>query len=78
MKVFSIKASAFIIMSFCMLFSLVHTSVLMRILLKKKISVERVIERVRFQNSHAAVLIKNIDEQGGKLFGCSSRELAPR
>ncbi|MFT6094491.1 MAG: hypothetical protein ACJA2Q_002396 [Pseudohongiellaceae bacterium] len=50
----------------------------MRILLKKKISVERVIERVRFQNSHAAVLIKNIDEQGGKLFGCSSRELAPR
>ena len=32
------------------------------------ISVEGVIERVRFQNPHASVLIKNTDEQGNETF----------
>jgi len=32
------------------------------------ISVEGTIERVRFQNPHASVLIKNIDEQGKETF----------
>lgn len=32
------------------------------------ISVEGVIERVRFQNPHASVLIKNTDEQGAETF----------
>jgi Family of unknown function (DUF6152) len=32
------------------------------------ISVEGVIERVRFQNPHASVLIKNTDEQGKETF----------
>ena len=32
------------------------------------ISVVGVIERVRFQNPHASVLIKNIDEQGEEIF----------
>lgn len=32
------------------------------------ISVEGVIERVRFQNPHASVLIKNTNEQGGETF----------
>lgn len=32
------------------------------------ISVEGVIERVRFQNPHASVLIKNTDEQGTETF----------
>lgn len=32
------------------------------------ISVEGVIERVRFQNPHASVLIKNIDAQGAETF----------
>lgn len=32
------------------------------------ISVEGVIERVRFQNPHASVLIKNTDEQGEETF----------
>lgn len=32
------------------------------------ISVEGVIERVRFQNPHASVLIKNIDESGEERF----------
>ena len=32
------------------------------------ISVEGVIERVRFQNPHASVLIRSTDEQGGETF----------
>jgi hypothetical protein len=32
------------------------------------ISVEGIIERVRFQNPHASVLIKNTNEQGDKTF----------
>ncbi len=32
------------------------------------ISVEGVIERVRFQNPHASVLIKNTDERGAETF----------
>lgn len=32
------------------------------------ITVEGVIERVRFQNPHASVLIKNIDESGNETF----------
>jgi len=32
------------------------------------ITVEGVIERVRFQNPHASVLIKNIDESGSETF----------
>ncbi len=32
------------------------------------ISVEGVIERVRFQNPHASVLIKNTDDQGSETF----------
>ncbi len=32
------------------------------------VSVEGVIERVRFQNPHASVLIKNTDEQGKETF----------
>ncbi|GJM12554.1 MAG: hypothetical protein DHS20C12_09570 [Pseudohongiella sp.] len=32
------------------------------------ISVEGIIERVRFQNPHASVLVKNTDEQGNETF----------
>ena len=32
------------------------------------ISVEGIIERVRFQNPHASVLLKSIDEQGAETF----------
>lgn len=32
------------------------------------ITVEGVIERVRFQNPHASVLIKNVDESGNETF----------
>lgn len=32
------------------------------------ITVEGVIERVRFQNPHASVLIKNVDENGNETF----------
>lgn len=32
------------------------------------ISVEGVIERVRFQNPHASVLLKTTDEDGGEIF----------
>ncbi|MEX0965326.1 MAG: DUF6152 family protein [Pseudohongiellaceae bacterium] len=32
------------------------------------ITVEGIVERVRFQNPHASVLIKNIDQQGAETF----------
>ena len=40
------------------------------------ISVEGVIERVRFQNPHSSVLIKNMDEPGMRSIGWLRRVLA--
>jgi len=77
MEVFPIKALAFIIVFLGLpIFISAHHSTNANFT-QETISVEGVIERVRFQNPYGSVLIKNIDEQGS-LFGCSSRELAPR
>lgn len=68
MKIYSIRSLAIVAVALCMpvLISAHHST--NANFTQEIISIEGVIEKVRFQNPHASVLIKNTDEQGGDTF----------